>query len=389
MKTIGKSLFEQARAYLIERIRKSLVEGELRLPIARQLAVETQVSYGTMRLVLAELEGQGYIRQIQGSGIYIESAAKLLLEEEQIKRLIFFRPPHFGTSDDSYNEWLAENLQRHADLSKKWRMSTVLVSSHEEFFKLAYSMISSADAIAYAPVGEAFSLDHFAKFKALQIKPLVVFNEFPNTSLHNITVDNRRGGAMAASFLLSAHHRKIAILYSEPFIEPCINRVRGFTDALAIAGLEPVFIDCKVKRDDNRYDKAYATMREQLSKGLDVTAVFAVSDYGAWGALDAIKDSGLSIPNDISLIGFDGLPFTKRLKPSLSTIAQPMSEITAKLFQILDGEVNTPSFKIMLSPEIKNGNSVRFLDVSSEHSDANPFKVIDNAKHNSFESIFR
>ena len=165
---------------------------------------------------------------------------------------------------------------------------------------------------------------------------------------------------MAASLLLSQNHRKIGLLFGEPGIRPCQERAIGFSEILEFAGVKPVIIDAHVARDDNRYDRAYHAMQLALKRGLDITALFAISDYSAWGALDALKDAGKQVPGDVSLVSFDGLPFLDELKPRLTSIRQPMQEIMTRAFSILEGE-RPNGYQTILPPVFKPGESVKHL----------------------------
>ena len=76
------------------------------------------------------------------------------------------------------------------------------------------------------------------------------------------------------------------------------------------------------------YANGYENMKELLESGTNVTAVFAISDVLAIGACRAIKDAGLRIPEDISVVGYDGIDIGKYYNPSLTTLKQPVIEIS-------------------------------------------------------------
>ena len=275
------------------------------------------------------------------------------------RKLLYFRPPHFGTPKNSYNEFLTASLEAEA-YRRNWKVTTVIVSSHDEFLATVSPIRGQYDAVAYAPVSDLFTLDQIAALRVLQEKPFVLFDDYLNTSIYSVTIDNRRGGAMAASLLLSQNHRKIGLLFGEPGIRPCQERAIGFSEILEFAGVKPVIIDAHVARDDNRYDRAYHAMQLALKRGLDITALFAISDYSAWGALDALKDAGKQVPGDVSLVSFDGLPFLDELKPRLTSIRQPMQEIMTRAFSILEGE-RPNGYQTILPPVFKPGESVKHL----------------------------
>ena len=361
-----KELFESAKRYVVGRIAQELGTAERKLPTVRQLAELAGCSYGTMRLVMAELEKEGFVRQRQGSGTYISERAGELAEPFLARKLLYFRSPHFGTPSNSFSEYLAAGLEAEA-ARRGWKVTSVTVTSHDEFLAAARSMGGCCDAVAYAPVSEPFTLDQIAALRMLRGKPFVLFNDYLNTTVHSVTIDNRRGGAMAASLLLSRNHRRIGLLFGEPRVRPCVERAIGFSEMLELAGIAPVIIDAEVDRDANRYDCAYRAVERELRRGLDITALFAVSDYSGWGALDALKDAGRRIPEDVSLISFDGLPFLDGLDPKLTAIRQPLPEILDRAFAILGGELPSGGYQTVVPPDFKPGESVRHLpDVAVE-----------------------
>ena len=106
-----KELFESAKRYVVGRIAQELGTAERKLPTARRLAELAGCSYGTMRLVMAELEKEGFVRQRQGSGTYISERAGELAEPFLARKLLYFRSPHFGTPSNSFSEYLAAGLE--------------------------------------------------------------------------------------------------------------------------------------------------------------------------------------------------------------------------------------------------------------------------------------
>ena len=355
-----KDLFQSAKRYVVGRIAKELETAERKLPTARQLAEQAGCSYGTMRLVMAELEKEGFVHQRQGSGTYLSERAGELAESFLTRRLLYFRTPHFGTPKNSYNEFLSSGIEAEA-ARRNWKVTSVIVTAHDEFLSAAHSMRGQYDAVAYAPVSDPFTLDQIAELRKLQDKPFVMFDDYLNTSVHCVTIDNRRGGAMAASLLLSQNHRRIGLLIGEPRVRPTMERIIGFSEMLELAGIEPVMIDARVGRDDNRFDRAYRAVERELHRGLDITALFAISDYCAWGALEAIKAAGRRVPEDISLISYDGLPFLDELDPRVTAIQQPLEKVMERAFSILEGEVPAGGYQIVLPPVFKPGESVRHL----------------------------
>ena len=109
---MGDSLFAETRGYILDRMRRRLAEGSRKMPTEKELAAEVLASYATVRLVMKELEQEGFVRRIRGSGTYLEPQAETLLEEAAWPRLRLFTSPVGGKPDDDYAAWLVEELRR-------------------------------------------------------------------------------------------------------------------------------------------------------------------------------------------------------------------------------------------------------------------------------------
>ena len=124
---------------------------------------------------------------------------------------------------------------------------------------------------------------------------------------------------------------------------------------------------------DDKYLKAsayysiksgYDSMHDLMTRADRPTAVIASDDYSAIGAMQAVRDLRLSIPEDVSLVGFDGIEITQRFSPQLTTIKQDTKGIGAKaaeslIKQILGFEQNKLHENIVLEPQLLIGNSTK------------------------------
>lgn len=173
----------------------------------------------------------------------------------------------------------------------------------------------------------------------------------PGTS--SVTIEERRGGYLAASHLLELGHRKIGLLAIETCAASSVgwsdagrlqvsdapferDRAAGYAEALAERGVELDKVPVLEMRNE-REDAARWTT-ELLSAHPEVTAVLAMSDVLALGALDAARARGLRVPEDFSIVGFDDVPDASLCTPQLTTVSQPIIEkgrLAARL--IFDG----------------------------------------------------
>lgn len=135
-------------------------------------------------------------------------------------------------------------------------------------------------------------------------------------------------------YLIGLGHRKIAFLSDFPYsISSGFQRLAGCRKAMEEAGLE--FDEQLVRCGDVVYESGYRFTRELLQNKVQFTAIFAFSDEMANGAMNALYDEGLSVPEDISVLGFDDLTLASRIRPALTTIHQPLSEMVKNTLDIL------------------------------------------------------
>jgi LacI family transcriptional regulator, repressor for deo operon, udp, cdd, tsx, nupC, and nupG len=166
------------------------------------------------------------------------------------------------------------------------------------------------------------------------------YDEFPS-----VTVDNRSGARIAVQHLLNLGHRDIGLIGDVPGLLPFSvpsDRRAGWFEALTDAGIEPRG-DLEVS---GRFtvDGGHRAMTQLLAIRHRPTAVFAMSDEMAMGAIKAVRDHGLSVPDDVSIVGFDGHELAEVM--DLTTIVQPVVESGRKagefLLKTLTGDAEVP-----------------------------------------------
>jgi LacI family transcriptional regulator len=146
--------------------------------------------------------------------------------------------------------------------------------------------------------------------------------------------ENRRGASQAAELLLALGHRKIGILSGPSGLSTVEHRLGGFRDTLHAAGVH-VPDDAVVTADFTR-DGGYAAMVELHQRHPDRTAVFALNDPTAAGAMAALREElGRSVPRDVSVIGFDDVPTALDLTPALTTVRLPLEEMGERAMRLL------------------------------------------------------
>jgi len=163
--------------------------------------------------------------------------------------------------------------------------------------------------------------------------PIVLLNRAaPRSAFCTITADNEQGGALAADYLRSLGHRRIAHLSGPKRHGNMTGRTAGFVRALA-AGPRP--ITPVVLYGSNSFAGGIELTRKLIAAHPDITAIFAANDIMAFGAIRELIQAGRRIPDDVSVIGFDDIELASVVHPPLTTIHQPIHEIGKAAVEIL------------------------------------------------------
>lgn len=140
-------------------------------------------------------------------------------------------------------------------------------------------------------------------------------------AIDSVYIDNAEAAAEMTRFLITRGHRRITMIQAE--FGPSQRRAQGYSEVMRQAGLSPDFVT------DSAYseESGARAMKRLLQRGERPTAVFGASDVLALGAMEAARNAGLSIPDDIAIVGFDDIPVAKLL--GLTTVRQPEFDLGA------------------------------------------------------------
>lgn len=165
--------------------------------------------------------------------------------------------------------------------------------------------------------------------------PLVVIDrEFHDLDVDCVAADHRGGGFLATSHLVEYGHRAIACIAGPSTVGPSAGRVIGYRDALNAHSIP--FKPKMVRPGDFTAESGFAAAQTWLvGDAPRPTAIFACNDLMAIGAVAAVHQAGLRVPDDISVVGFDDIGLASYSSPPLTTVMQPKSEMGQLAAQIL------------------------------------------------------
>ncbi|QTE28696.1 LacI family DNA-binding transcriptional regulator [Pengzhenrongella sicca] len=184
---------------------------------------------------------------------------------------------------------------------------------------------------------------------AILVTPTVIDDEYripvvavdPHTgpsALPTVDSDNLAGAVLATEHLLGLGHRRIGFLAGRPDLESARLREEGYRSTLAAAGL-PVDPDL-IRVGWYREESADQPARELLTMADRPTAIFAANDLSALKTMEVARSLGLSIPADLSVVGFDNVPEAALSTPALTTISQPIQQMGVEAMRLLIALVN-------------------------------------------------
>lgn len=153
-----------------------------------------------------------------------------------------------------------------------------------------------------------------------------------------VDADNERAAFKAVSHLIEKGHRKIATIAGNDNLVAGVLRLEGYKKALKSAGIE--INDDLIVSADFQEEGGYKAVERLLEKGQKFTALFAANDFMAIGAMKAIKERGLLIPEDIAVMGFDGTFLSGHVEPPLSTVQLPIKDLGKNCAEIITSIIN-------------------------------------------------
>lgn len=181
----------------------------------------------------------------------------------------------------------------------------------------------------------------------------LIYHRRTNDPNHNVVdTDNIAAGYLATRHLIDLGHRRIATMTTS--FDEFHDRTKGYRNALNDAHIP--FETSLIFYAQATYESCYQTLRNRQHSLKGITALFVQFDVGAAAAINALQDMGYRVPEDISVVGLDGVEVMEILRPSLTSVCQPITTLAKKAIASLLAMTNVteeqPHFPILLPPEL-------------------------------------
>jgi LacI family transcriptional regulator len=182
---------------------------------------------------------------------------------------------------------------------------------------------------------------------------LIDYQAVDNQLTSTVQSTNFDGAYGATSYLIELGHRRIGYIIGLREMQCALDRLAGYRAALTDHGIK--YAPELVQEGDFFRVQGYEAARHLLSLAEPPTAIFAANDLSAFGVIEAIRNCGLSVPEDISVVGFDDIWEAEQVHPGLTTVRQPLEKMGRIAAQILLRRLEDPSLpgkRVELSTEL-------------------------------------
>ena len=318
----------QAEQILANAIRSGLLSPGSKLPSTKDIGDLVNVSLITAHKALDRLVKSGLLRREIGRGTYVcdDVAGAMAAERRKLIGLVIDRKVNI---DDYYHSAIIDGLRRESRDDQ---------TDAEFFFHDAQSLAlpnrrNAAGMICiHLPEQKRREVENLAK----NVPVVALGGAFSNTNIPSVDCDNYEGAREAVRHLHDYGHRRFLLFAADTDLSNTCDRVRGAEDELSERNILLAQEDKLISNDPTDIeDKLIAQVSARLQGEHIPTAIVACGFYLALAAMKAVRQAGLSVPKDVSIVGFDDPPSAQMLDPALTTVRQPLREIAGKAYQVI------------------------------------------------------
>jgi LacI family transcriptional regulator len=257
---------------------------------------------------------------------------------------------------DNRNPFYAEVLNGMEEAAREKNYHIILTNTQRDYRKeeeaINLLLAKRVDGLLITPVQDKD--DDIKNLIDANIPFVVVGRDFENIEVDAIYNDEVKGGFLATDYLIKKGHKRIALINGFLHKSPAKGRLEGYKKALNKYRIP--LDDSLISVGDINMEDGHERTKQMLEQNLDFTAIFTYNDMMAFGAMQAIKEKDLRIPEDIGLVGYDDIPFSLLISPSLSTIRLKKQELGAESVKLLFSRINgirKKTKKVMLDVELQ------------------------------------
>ena len=227
------------------------------------------------------------------------------------------------------------------DIATMYKYNIILCNSDQRLEKelqLINTLLEKqVDGLLF--MGAEIKEDHLQALTSTQVPTVLAATRDADNKLPSVTIDHYQAAYDATEALIQRGHKRIGMI-TGPMSDPLggLMRFEGYKQALKDAGIS--LDEALVAQGNLFYESGLSHTKEFLQLKEPPTAIFAANDEMAIGAIHAVQDSGLHVPNDVEVIGHDNIRLTEMVRPRLTSVVQPMYDIGAVAMRLLTKYMN-------------------------------------------------
>ena len=298
--------------------------------VSRTLSKPEKVAESTRERVMAAVQKSGYVTNVLASNFRRRKSQTIVVLVPDIANLFY------------------STIVQEIELVARKKGYQILLGESQENLEIerTYSELvyqKMADGIISLGMTIPLKCDPRRKTADPKWPPLVMVGEYTgDIPLPMVGIDNLQAAADATQHLVDLGHRDIAFIGGPKNFTLCQERVKGFRRVMRKAGLK---VDSRhVQFGEFKLASGYNQVKRLFESGVRPTALFCANDEIAMGAMKALRECQLRVPEDISIVGFDNLDIAEYCSTPLTTIHQPRREMGGEamelMLRILQGQVS-------------------------------------------------
>ena len=310
----------------------------------KDLSAQTGYSVGTVSRVLnnqpnvSEKARKVILEAARATGFQLNTNAKQLKQQHSNSILVLVK----GTSNQLFGALVEELQLRMAEADHPLTVDYLDEDRNEVRRALQLCLEKKPRGILFLGGNRQ---NFLADFDKIGVPCVLVTDDaagMPFENLSSVSSDDRLASRMAIGALIDQGHRRFALIGGDREVSDTTKlRYKGCLDAFEAAGIT---FDREKNYENVRfsYEGGYQAVCNLLDRGCDFTALFAMSDVMAIGAIRALHDRGIHVPEDVSVMGFDGVQVGDFICPRLSTVCQDPQELARHSVEILLESIKAP-----------------------------------------------
>jgi LacI family transcriptional regulator len=313
--------------------------GVAPITVSRVINNSGYVSKETRARVEAAIEELGYVPNMLGPSLRFQKTMTLA-----------------AVLTDITNPFWTTVMRGIEDVAQANGYSTILCNTDESEEKqdqyLQMLLRRRIDGILLVPASS--NPDPIRLIQKQDIPVVILDRHVPDVNVDIVRADSEEGAFRLTQHLLSLGHKQISVLSGPKSVSTAVDRVDGYCRAVDEAGLD--VCDSQVIWGKFTQESGYRMTQKALNMSPRPTALFAANNFIAIGAMRALREADLNVPDDISLVAMDDIPTTFIVNPFITVATQPSREMGRKATQLLlermEGEVGHLCREVVLSTDI-------------------------------------